>query len=81
MKMTVRIARVFFAAASLWMLAAPLLLAESGNKKQPVPSEAAQAEAMKIVKEVFGSEYAKAESLAAKQALGKTLLEGAGHPR
>ncbi len=77
MKMTVRIARVFFAAASLWMLAAPLLFAESGNKKQPVPSEAAQAEAMKIVKEVFGSEYAKAESLAAKQALGKTLLEKA----
>lgn len=62
------------------MLAAPLLLAESGNKKQPVPSEAAQAEAMKIVKEVFGSEYAKAESLAAKQALARRFSRRRGTP-
>jgi hypothetical protein len=64
-------------AAALWTAAAPLLLAASDGKKQPVPSEAAQAQAMNLVKEVFGADYAKATSLEAKQALAKTLLEKA----
>lgn len=72
-----RVARILLAAASVWTFGAQLLVAENGNKKLPVPPEAAQAEAMKIIKEVYAAEYAKANTQAAKQALGKTLLQKA----
>ena len=74
-KMTTRRAGLLLAAVSLWAAASPLASGENPKKKLPVPSEAAQAEAMKVVKEVYGEQYAKADSQAAKQALGATLLE------
>jgi hypothetical protein len=51
----------------------PLLAVES-EKKLRVPSDAAQAEATKLIKEVYGDEYAKAKTLTDKQALAKKLL-------
>ncbi len=75
--MKTRSARILLLTVALWTMPARMLLADNHNKKLPVPSEAAQAEAMKVIKEVFGTEYAKAESLAAKQALGRKLLEKA----
>ena len=48
-----------------------------GGAKQ-VPDAAAQAEAMKLVKEVYGDAYAHAKTNDQKQALAKKLLEKAG---
>ena len=42
--------------------------------KSPIPAEAAQAEATKLVKEVYGDEWAAAKSSTEKQALAKKLL-------
>jgi hypothetical protein len=75
MMMAAHVARMLLTAVGLWTTASSVLLAGSGNKKQPVPSDEAQAKAMKIVKEVYGAEYAKAISVEAKQALAKTLLD------
>ena len=35
---------------------------QDAAKKKPVPSDAAQAESTKLVKEVYGDEYAKAKT-------------------
>jgi hypothetical protein len=43
-------------------------------KKAPVPADAALAEATKVIKEVYGNEYAKAKKTTEKQALAMTLL-------
>ena len=40
----------------------------------PIPNDHAQAEAMKLIKEVYGEEWAAAKTLAEKQALAKKLL-------
>jgi hypothetical protein len=42
--------------------------------KSPIPAEAVQAEATKLVKEVYGDEWAAAKSSTEKQALAKKLL-------
>jgi hypothetical protein len=72
-----RIVGILLGTASLGVFGAPSLNAASGNKKLPVPPEAAQAESRKLVKDIFGTEYAKADTPAAKQALAKKLLESA----
>ena len=61
----------------------PLLSAVAGDKgkKATIPSEAAQAEALKVVKEVYGDEYAKAETLLAKRAVAKMFVEKARNTR
>jgi formylglycine-generating enzyme required for sulfatase activity len=51
--------------------------AQGQTKKIPVPSAAAQGEAAKLIKEVYGDEYAKATTATQKQALAKKLLEKA----
>ncbi len=63
-------------------LAVCLLLATSARaadpvKKLPVPLPAAQAEAAKLIKDIYAAEYAKAESSVAKRTLGRTLFEKA----
>ena len=50
-------------------------LGQDTAKKNPVPGEAAQAKATKLVKEVYGGEYAKAKTAVEKQALAKKLLD------
>jgi hypothetical protein len=72
----IRPARILLAAAFLSMIAGRALHA-AGNKKLPVPSDADQAKAMKIVKEIYGAEYEKATSLPDKQALATKLLDEA----
>ena len=59
----------------MWLIAALNLHAGDREKKQPVPSAEAQARATKIVKEVYGTDYAKATTAEKKQALAKTLLD------
>ena len=49
-------------------------LGQDAAKKSPVPAEAAQAEATKLIKEVYGDEYSKAKTPTEKQALAKKLL-------
>jgi len=58
----------------LFVLASASSLAQNAAKKTPVPADAAQAEAMKLVKEVYGDEYPKAETSREKQDLAKKLL-------
>jgi hypothetical protein len=49
--------------------------------KLPVPSDAAQAEAMALVREVYKSDYDKAKTVADKQALAKKMLGKAAETR
>jgi len=62
---------------SLIFLAAMPGLAQEPPKKAPVPTADAQAEATKLIKEVYGGDYAKAKTSIQKQALVKKLLEKA----
>ena len=69
-------------------LALPFILAfassvssQDAATKAPVPSAAAQAEAMKLIKEVYGDEYSKAKATAEKQALAKKLLAKANESK
>lgn len=50
------------------------MFAEDAPKKAPVPDNNAQAEASRLIKEVYGDEYAKAKTATEKQALAKKLL-------
>ena len=62
--------------ALLFLLAfASSVPGKDAAEKRPVPLDAAQAEATKLVKEVYGDEYAKAKTFELKQALGKKLLQ------
>ena len=64
-----------FALVILFFLATVLsALAQDSAKKTPVPADAVQAEAMKLVKEVYGDEYSKAKTSTEKQELAKKLL-------
>jgi hypothetical protein len=73
--MSTRLVRTLLLGIAVWTTAAAILHAGNRNKKQPVPTDAAQARAVKIIKEVYAAEYAKATSLEKKQALAKTLLD------
>ena len=53
-------------------------IAQEAAKKSPVPAATAQAEATKLIKEVYGDEWAAAKTPAQKSALAKKLLEKAG---
>ena len=61
------------------LVLASAVFAQEGNvaKKSPIPADTAQQEATKLIKEVYGEEYAEAKTLAAKQALAKKLLDKA----
>ena len=60
-------------------LAATTLPAQEAEKKPPIPGSAAQAEAMKLIKEVYGDEYADAKTPGQKAGIGeKTPPEGRG---
>ena len=48
--------------------------AEEAPKNAPVPDKNAQTEAMKLIREIYGDEYARAKSETEKQALAKKLL-------
>jgi len=63
-----------FLVTAVWYLAGvPLHAAD----KAPVPSAAAQNEALALVKDVYGEEYAKAESSEQKTAFAQKLLQTA----
>jgi hypothetical protein len=64
-------------AFSVLALAISAFPAES-IKKNPVPSDTAQTEATRLVKEIYGDEYAKAKTPAQKQSLARKLLAKAG---
>jgi len=49
-----------------------------GQDNTPVPSEAAQQQALGLIKEVYGDEWKNAETSAQKQALATKLLKAAG---
>ena len=59
------------------LLAATILPAQEAAKESPIPDSAAQAEAMKLIKEVYGDEYAGAKTPGQKQALAKKLMKKA----
>ena len=61
-------------AVLLTLAFASSLLGEDTAKKTSVPADTAQAEATKLIKEVYGDEWAKAKTAAEKQALSKKLL-------
>ena len=68
-----------FSLAILFILACALSVSgQDTAKKAPVPADAAQAEATKLVKEVYGDEWAKARTARDKQVLAKKLLGKAG---
>ena len=56
---------------------ATTLFASGKSNKLAVPSDAAQAEAMKTVKELFGEQWKKADDINAKRKLARSLLETA----
>lgn len=60
--------------AGLIFLAAMPGVTQEPSKKTPIPAADAQAEATKLIKEVYGDEYAKAKTSTEKQALAKKLL-------
>ena len=66
----------FTLAVLLILTSASAVLAQEAATKTPVPvpADAAQAEATKLIKEVYGDEWAKAKTTTAKQALAKKLL-------
>ncbi len=64
-----------FAAALFALVAAWTVTAE---ERLPVPSDVEQAEAMALLREVYGGEYERAEKPVEKEALAKALLERAG---
>lgn len=65
----------FFTLSVLFVLALALPLSgQEAAKKAPIPADAAQAEATKLIKEVYGDEWAKAKTATQKQALAKKLL-------
>ncbi|MEI8375788.1 MAG: LamG domain-containing protein [Planctomycetota bacterium] len=66
--------KVGYALLSIVVFSALPLLAQEPPKKDPVPTADAQTEATKLVKEVYGDEWAKARTSAEKQALAKKLL-------
>ena len=55
----------------------PVSPPEAGQKKFPIPDDAAQAEATKLIKEVYGDEWAAAKTAAQKQSLAEKLLQKA----
>ena len=59
----------------LVLLTVSMLLAQEPVKKAPVPDANAQAEATKLIKEVYGDQWAAAKTPAKKQALAKTLVQ------
>lgn len=63
------------------LLAASALAQDTAPAKKPVPDAAAQAQATKLVKEVYGDDYAKAKTADQKVALAKKLLHKAGETR
>jgi hypothetical protein len=50
-------------------------LADSAEDKRPVPSEAEQAEPLKLLREIFGSQYAAAKTAEDRQALAREILQ------
>ena len=60
----------------VFLIATPLS-AQDTEKKLPVPSDAAQAQAMKLFKEVYGDEYAHAKTTDLKKAMAEKLLKKA----
>ncbi|MGD0900814.1 MAG: hypothetical protein ABR915_23530 [Thermoguttaceae bacterium] len=61
----------------LFVVGAKSAAAQDATKKMAVPDSNAQAEAMKVVKEVYGDEWSAANTFAEKQAVAKKLLEKA----
>ena len=59
---------------SLVLLATIPLSAQETVKKAAVPTDAAQAEATNVFKEVYGNEYSMAKTTTEKQALAQKLL-------
>jgi len=59
------------------LLAAMWVMAQEAEKKLPIPNAEAQAEATKLIKEVYGEEYASAKSAEQMKALAKKLIQKA----
>ena len=72
-----RLVQSILVCLSIVLVSPRLALAQGKTAKAPVPSEADQAKASQLIKEVYHDEYANADSLGAKQALAKKLLEKA----
>jgi TPR repeat protein len=67
-------------AARQWLTALILALpcvvfGQARSEKPSVPSEAAQAEAMKIAKEIYGKQYAEAKTIEQKKSLSEQFLK------
>ncbi|MCE9547028.1 MAG: hypothetical protein K8T25_16255 [Planctomycetia bacterium] len=71
----------FVVSVVLLFASASSVLSQDATKKNPVPDEAAQAEATKNIKEVFGDEYSKAKTAADKSTLAKKLLQMANESK
>ncbi len=65
------------ASLCLVILATTLLFAQTPSKKAPAPDTNAQAEATKLIKEVYGDKWSSAKTPAEKRALAKKLLQKA----
>ncbi|MGA2617200.1 MAG: RICIN domain-containing protein [Thermoguttaceae bacterium] len=65
----------------LVILAALSAVAQEAEKKLPVPDAKAQAEATKLVREVYGDEYSSAKSAEQKKTLAKKLIQKASETK
>jgi len=71
--------RVLFALGAIGFLAVPLS-GKQLSRRLPLPETSARAEALKIVREVYGKEYEQAKTSAEKLALVDKLLRQAAMP-
>ena len=69
--------RISFPWVGILVLSGLPLFAQEAPKKASVPDATALAEATKLVKEIYGDEWASAKTPAEKQALAKKLLQKA----
>jgi hypothetical protein len=70
-----RICRLLFQCALIVAVTVTTSFANEEDKRAPVPSKEAQAETMKLVKEVYGKEWEEAATVAQKKAFAKRLLD------
>jgi hypothetical protein len=63
------------------ILAALSVAAQEAEKKLPVPNAEAQAEATKLIREVYGEEYASAKSAEQKKTLAKKFIQKASETK
>jgi len=68
-------------ALAIWLVHVAALAAQDPGNKTPVPDQPAREKALKLVKDVFGEEYERAETSSRKLDLAKELLREAAQTK